>query len=407
VGGCILLPYNSLLFAQGYFDNYAFPGLAFPFVSMLCYSTPLLLSNIWLAFFGNRFTIESRMWTSNFGTGLTCVALLACSVASWFTKSEEVMFPITMLAIVSLAFFGSLMQSAVLGLAGSMGPKVSAAVMFGLGMSGIMAFALSLILECILGSGSDSGSGSMFQAAALFAFSVAYTATSTWVYHGCFSCRIQEVVEVLATLEEERLSPMLARARSMGGASDTLQADDLLQVQHVSQCSTFCVVMQQIWAQAFNVWFNFAVTMTIFPGVMHEWAPHRDLFLQLLTGCFQVFDVCGRYLANAFAGHLPPSRLWIFAFLRLLFVPAFLLGQWHPESCFIWGSDIGRVLLVALMALSNGFVASCAMMYGPSSCERGLREVAGISMGCMMIIGIFCGTLLAPLTQVAAGLGKA
>lgn len=311
------------------------------------------------------------------------------------------MLPITMLAIAALAICCALMQSAVLGLAGSMGPKVSAAVMFGLGMSGIMAFAMSLFLECISGSGNDSGFSSMFQAASLFLFSVVYTIASTWVYHCCFSCRIQEVVEVLAALEEERASPLLARARSLGWTTETLRADDLLQIQHISQCSVLCAAMQQMWVQAFNIWLNFTVTMAIFPGVMHAWAPPRALFLQLLTGCFQIFDVCGRYLADAIAGHLPPSKLWIFAVLRLLFVPAFLLGQWHPESCFIWGSDTGRLMLVALMALSNGFVASCAMMYGPSSCDRGLREVSGICMGCMMIIGIFCGTLLALGTQLA------
>eukprot|EP00419_Tripos_fusus_P029515 CAMPEP_0172728370 /NCGR_PEP_ID=MMETSP1074-20121228/92203_1 /TAXON_ID=2916 /ORGANISM="Ceratium fusus, Strain PA161109" /LENGTH=372 /DNA_ID=CAMNT_0013555615 /DNA_START=24 /DNA_END=1139 /DNA_ORIENTATION=+ len=310
VGGCILLPYNCLLFTQGYFDTYAFPGLSFPFVSMVCYSTPLLLSNIWLAFFGNKFTIESRMWTSNVGTASTCVAFILCILASWTTSREDVMLPITMLAIAALAICCALMQSAVLGLAGSMGPKVSAAVMFGLGMSGIMAFAMSLFLECISGSGNDSGFSSMFQAASLFLFSVVYTIASTWVYHCCFSCRIQEVVEVLAALEEERASPLLARARSLGWTTETLRADDLLQIQHISQCSVLCAAMQQMWVQAFNIWLNFTVTMAIFPGVMHAWAPPRALFLQLLTGCFQIFDVCGRYLADAIAGHLPPSKLW-------------------------------------------------------------------------------------------------
>jgi len=116
--------------------------------------------------------------------------------------------------------------------------------------------------------------------------------------------------------------------------------------------------------------------MTAFPGIMHKWALHRAFFLQLLTGCFQVFDVCSLYLSNAMAGHLPSSRLWTPVFLRLPFMPSLLLGQWHPESCFIWGSDTGRLLIVALMVLSNSFVASCAMMYGPISCKVG-SEVAG------------------------------
>eukprot|EP00419_Tripos_fusus_P004480 CAMPEP_0172691024 /NCGR_PEP_ID=MMETSP1074-20121228/24271_1 /TAXON_ID=2916 /ORGANISM="Ceratium fusus, Strain PA161109" /LENGTH=312 /DNA_ID=CAMNT_0013511035 /DNA_START=362 /DNA_END=1300 /DNA_ORIENTATION=- len=304
-----------------------------------------------------------------------------------------------MLLLVVLALFASLMQSTVLGIAGSMGPKVSAAVMFGLGMSGIMAFFLSLILHLMLNSGNDSSSGAMLEAAALFAFSVAYTAFSTWVYHYCFSCRIQEVVDILATLEAERSSPMLERARALRSSSRRLQADEILHVAHVSQCSNFGTVMRQMWPQAFNVWLIFVVTMTVFPGVMHKWAPDRALFLQLLTGCFQVFDVCGRYLADACGSHLPSVGLWALTIIRLMFIPAFFLGQWHPESCPIWGSDTGRMLLVALLALTNGFVASCGMMSGPSKCEMQLREVAGITMGGMMVIGIFSGTLLALLTE--------
>jgi len=396
------LPYNCLLLAQGYFDSHAFPGLSFPFVSMLCYSTPLLLANIGLSVFGNRFMVDRRMWTSNIGTGLTCVALIVCTVTTHFTNATRVMYLITMLLLVALALFSSLMQSTVLGIAGSMGPKVSAAVMFGLGMSGIMAFVWSLILHLILSSVNDSSSDSMFEAATLFAFSVAYTAASTWVYHYCFSCRIHEVVSILATLEAERSSPMLERLRSLRLNSRDLQVDEILQTHHISHFSMFCAVMRQIWPQAFNVWLIFAVTMTVFPGVMHKWAPERALFLQLLTGCFQVFDVCGRYLADALASHMKSCWLWMLTITRLLFVPAFLLGQWHPESCLIWGSDIGRMLLVALLALTNGFVASCAMMCGPSKCQKELREVAGITMGGMMVIGIFSGTLLALLTEFIA-----
>jgi len=162
------------------------------------------------------------------------------------------------LAIVALAVFGSLMQR-VLGLAGSMGSEVSAAVTFGLAMSGVMAFAPSLILECIPGSTCHSGCSSMVKTAWLFAFSAMYTAASTWVHHFCFSCQIQEVVNVLVTLEEECSSPMLARARSLGWTSDTLQAGDLPQIQRILKSSMLFPVMRQMWAQAFNIWINYTV----------------------------------------------------------------------------------------------------------------------------------------------------
>eukprot|EP00419_Tripos_fusus_P054630 CAMPEP_0172813892 /NCGR_PEP_ID=MMETSP1075-20121228/10936_1 /TAXON_ID=2916 /ORGANISM="Ceratium fusus, Strain PA161109" /LENGTH=353 /DNA_ID=CAMNT_0013653645 /DNA_START=327 /DNA_END=1388 /DNA_ORIENTATION=- len=351
-----------------------------------------------LAVFGNIFPIESRMWASNVGSGLYCLALLACAVASYFMDAVNTMFALTMLALVAMAFFGSLMQSAVIGLAGRMGPKVSAAVMFGFGMSGLTVFALSVIGVLVLDS--NYKFSSMVQAATLFVFSGVYTAVSTWVYHFCFSCRIEEVVDVLTTLEEERSNPMLARVRSLQCNAGNLRANDLMQPEHTSQLATFSAAMRQMGSQPFNVWLTFAVTMTVFPSVMHQWAPDRIVFLQLLTGCFQVFDVSGRYLADALASYLPSSRLWMLSILRILFVPAFLLGQWRPQSCFLWGSDTGRVLLVVLLALSHGFIGACAMMYGPSQCDTEIRETAGLSMGCAMVIGIFSGSLLALLTQL-------
>jgi hypothetical protein len=158
--------------------------------------------------------------------------------------------------------------------------------------------------------------------------------------------------------------------------------------------------------QAFNVWFVFAVTMSIFPGVVTQWAPGDDsvfhdkqLFGTLLIGCFQIFDVCGRSLDSLGRKYVAPGRLWMLVIMRLVFIPLFILGQRRPEFA-LWGSDLGRFVLVAAMATSNGLLASCAMMFGPERCDHERREVAGIAMSCTMVCGIFSGSLLALLTQL-------
>lgn len=330
------------------------------------------------------------------------------------------MYAVCLTAIVILALMSSLMQSTLLGLAGSMGPKISAAVMFGQGASGLLAFGLSLLIELILGSDAESGVGPVTQAAALFVFSFAYTLASMWLYHGCFSCRIPDVVEALASLERERSSTRLGGARDLRcvPSGQTAQQLHLANVplressagpdsaHHVtlvgsnSSWERLTPVLRKIAAQAFNVWLVFVVTMVVFPGVMIKWTPGRGLFIKLLVGTFQVFDVSGRYLAGMLTNKLPPERLWIIVALRLFFVPAFILGQRSSGSSFIWGSDFGRVLLVMLLSLSNGFAASCAMIFGPGLVDVKDRELAGIAMSSTMVVGIFCGTLLALLTQL-------
>ncbi|CAE8615599.1 unnamed protein product, partial [Polarella glacialis] len=81
LGICSLLPYNCILTAQPYFDEHAFPGLAFPFTSMIAYSVCLCSSQVWLTFKGDSLSMSCRMGVAFVVSGLTCLALAVISVA--------------------------------------------------------------------------------------------------------------------------------------------------------------------------------------------------------------------------------------------------------------------------------------------------------------------------------------
>lgn len=96
----------------------------------------------------------------------------------------------------------------------------------------------------------------------------------------------------------------------------------------------------------------------------------------------------GRTIAGPVGRCLGPSRLWALVLLRFAFVPLFMLGQRSPETSGLWGSDVGRMGLCALFAISNGLAANLAMMFGPECCSvQEKKEVAGMAMSAIMVTG--------------------
>jgi hypothetical protein len=256
-----------------------------------------------------------------------------------------------------------------------------------------------------------------------FAFCFFYTLASASVYR-FLRLKVPAAAEAIRGLEIQRLShrndcerPHTAnsggraliheREAPMEIRAEAKEASIELSPSGESKLQRTLSVLTEVAPQAVNVWLVFAVTMTVFPGVLTKWKgssffPSQEFFGTLLIGCFQVFDVVGRSMSGICAKVITPARLWIFVILRLAFIPLFILGQRHPQWCALWGSDTGRLFLSAALAATNGLLATLAMMYGPARCPPERCEVAGIAMSCTMVTGIFSGTLLAFLTQLGA-----
>jgi hypothetical protein len=421
LAGCVLLPYNCLLTAQPYFDRHVFPGLGFPFTSMLCYSCPLCLGQAVLTFTSDGYTVQGRMFMSFIGTLLVCAAFVVISYFSYGSSGQltNVLYGLCLAITVALALMNALMQTTILGLAGAMGRKLSAAAMVGFGFIGLLAFFISVVLDLAVGS---NGTGPMVQAVVLFLFCVAYTAFSVWIYYGWFRHN-SSAVTALGLLEENRSartpeiqqgSPTGLLSRLRAGRTDQVEGSpDVINLprRRNSVVMGTVPVLKEIAGQAINVLLVFMCTMTLFPGIVTKWEPgalgltffagRADLFTRVLVGLFQIFDVIGRYIAGCIASRFPPRLLWVLVCMRFLLVPAFMLGQKSPTSSLVWGSDMGRFALVSLLALTNGLGASLAMMFGPQMCSsEDRKEVAGIAMSCTMVTGILGGTLLAFLTQL-------
>lgn len=404
LGICTLLPYNCLLNAQPYFKQYPFKGLQFEFTSMMIYSLGLCTSQIFLACKGDGFTVNQRMGTAFITEVIVCITFFGLTFAS--TSHGHQLYVPMLVTILVLAVSNAVLQTGTFGVAGSIHQGMSSAVMLGLGISGLVSFFVSLFVQAIQHATnpetSDSADAGRMVALVMWAICILQTLISCWVYFIFLRSRLPETASAIAMLEEQR-------TRAPSEASGMAFVPDDASSAWGQICKRHSPVFLEIWPQAMNVFGVFLVTMAIFPGVVVLWEPmagsafrnSKQIYHNILIGCFQVGDVLGRSITGPVGRCIGPSRLWILVLLRFGFIPLFMLGQRSPESSFVWGSDVGRLVLCAFFAITNGLAASLAMMFGPECCSvLEKREIAGMAMSAIMVTGIFCGTLLAFATQI-------
>ena len=163
---------------------------------------------------------------------------------------------------------------------------------------------------------------------------------------------------------------------------------------------------------------TFATTLTVFPAVTSAVCSARngaarppcvpdppgqsrlfgDLWVPSLFLLFNVGDLCGRCAANAWPSAPGARAAATAAAARIALIPPLLAcnvvvaDRWRFPRWFA-GSDLAPIALVAVLAFTNGHLASVCVMYGPAlaplsrRAEEGsktsLAVVAGIAMGCV------------------------
>jgi equilibrative nucleoside transporter 1/2/3 len=180
--------------------------------------------------------------------------------------------------------------------------------------------------------------------------------------------------------------------------------------------------LQQIWriyqiiaVPSFSVWFVFTVTIAIFPSltVLVESQQKckssqrffNDLFLPFLFLMFNVFDLCGRITAGATKSIFTIKTIWIGSLARLVFWPMFLfLNVSNSELPVLFASDAFPIVFMALMAFSNGYIASNAMMMGAGMVSAEDSNMAGTIMVFSLTFGLCMGAVFSfPIVYISQG----
>lgn len=150
-------------------------------------------------------------------------------------------------------------------------------------------------------------------------------------------------------------------------------------------------INKRIFKLGLSVVLVFFGTFLPFPGLIVTLESQYEFlgdgwFAILLITEFTIFDTIGRYSAGYTKCGLTKERLWLPIFLRFLLYPVFLLYymRFYHNEWLIIGAN-------AVLALSNGFIVTIAMMLAPGQLIMHEREVGGAIMGFYAQFGILSG----------------
>lgn len=389
----ILLPWNAVVNASAYFrmrlhyDNIAF-------VFSVAYMLPNLVG-LFIVLWVEKY-ISSRLRAMG---GLAVYVLLM--IALPLQRSLAV----TVFLVCVLGFLDAFVQSAIFAVASQFGAAPIEAMMVGLGVAGVLVTVLyifALYVSTSAGAAETLAAELFFTSAGivllccLAAAVVAYRLLAQRQPAGAAADVVEEVRED---------SSAVALAAPTTAASTPVIAPAIGRVEHI------VAICKQIKLEMCVVIGNFVITLALFPGLtfrIPSTVPALNAcptsgpcpqgvgsspvsFGIWLVFVFSLFDLVGRFVPRS--ARLQMSRVGLawFTASRLVFLVLFMV-QIRPR---VIRSDGFAILVEALFALSNGYVGTLVMIYGPMRVTGARdRELAGIIMVVALTVGLTLGVSL-------------
>ncbi|KAM4695157.1 equilibrative nucleoside transporter 1 [Discoglossus pictus] len=327
---------------------------------------------------------------------------IACSLAAIFlfflltaifvkiSFSPAAFFTITMIKIVFINSFGAILQGSLFGLAGLFPASYTTPIMSGQGLAGTFA-AFSMI--CALASGSslaDSAFGYFITACVVILLTLL----------SFFMLRKLEFYKYYTIVNLTENNTELQDRKDLLKGGDKAAEAGTMNVQ--SQKSSLTQILKKIWVLAFSVCFAFTVTIGIFPSVTADVkstiAGDSSWGLYFIpVSCFlmfNLFDWAGRSITALFMWPGKDSKLLpLLVVLRVVFLLLFMFCNVQPRNYLpvLLKHDAWYICIMILFAMSNGYLASLCMCFGPKKVEVYDAETAGSIMAFFLSLGLALG----------------
>lgn len=165
-------------------------------------------------------------------------------------------------------------------------------------------------------------------------------------------------------------------------------------------------ILKKTWVLGLCVFYVFFISIMIFPAVSSGIQsvntdpknPWNSTYFVPLTSflLYNVADFCGRQTTAWLQVPGPTSRvLPLLVILRTVLVPLFVWCNYQPRYHLhnvLFANDIFPVIFVCLLGLSNGYLGTLPMIYGPKVVPRELAEPAGVVMSFFLTLGLAVGS---------------
>uniref|UniRef100_A0A8C5N0G0 Solute carrier family 29 member 1 (Augustine blood group) n=1 Tax=Leptobrachium leishanense TaxID=445787 RepID=A0A8C5N0G0_9ANUR len=170
-------------------------------------------------------------------------------------------------------------------------------------------------------------------------------------------------------------------------------------------------ILKKMWVMALSVCLVFTVTIGIFPSVTADvkstiagdstWSIYFIPVSCFLL--FNAFDWAGRSLTAVCLWPGKDSKLLpVMVAARLLFLPLFMLCNVSPRTYLpvYFAHDAWYICFMVIFALSNGYLASLCMCFGPKMVDAHEAETAGAIMAFFLSLGLALGAGVSFLLRV-------
>lgn len=165
-------------------------------------------------------------------------------------------------------------------------------------------------------------------------------------------------------------------------------------------------ILQKTWVLGLSVFYVFFVSIMVFPAVSSgiqsvekdSGNPWTTTYFVPLTSflLYNFADFCGRQATAWLQVPGPTSRvLPALVLCRSIIVPFLMFCNYQPREhlhTVLFDHDVYPVVFNCLLGLSNGYLGTLPMIYGPKVVPRELAEATGVVMSFCLTVGLAFGS---------------
>lgn len=170
-------------------------------------------------------------------------------------------------------------------------------------------------------------------------------------------------------------------------------------------------IIKKAWVLGLSVFYVFFISILVFPAVSsgihsvneNSGNPWTTKYFAPVTSflMYNVADFCGRLATACVQLPGPTSRvLPLLVVCRSFLVPLVMFCNYQPRNhlhTVLFNDDTYPVVFNCLLGLSNGYLGTLPMIYGPKVVPRELAEATGVVMSFFLVLGLAVGSAFSVL----------
>ncbi|NWX92288.1 S29A3 protein, partial [Nothoprocta ornata] len=372
---------------RDFFESYI--SIASTVPSVLC-----LVGNFLIL---NRVPASVRILSSLFvmlAVFLVITVLVKVDTSAWTTR----FFAITIVCVVVVSSASTVFSSSIFGLTSRFPMKNSQALISGQAMGGTLSAVASVIDLAAAADVTDSALAYFLTADIFIVICImVYLLLPRLEYSRYYLRRCKESPHPAAGLpsssEEEG---------SQGDMDNNFSA----QGTGTRVIPPLQPILRKTAVLGFCVFYVFFISIIVFPSLSSNiesvdrssGSPWTGKYFVPLASflVYNFADWCGRQITAWVQAPGPKSKLLpALVLLRTLALPLFILSNFQPRArlrTVLFDRDVYPVAFTALLGLSNGYLGTLAMVYGPKIVPKELAEAAGVVMTFYLVLGLALGS---------------